>query len=331
MMDLTPQSIRSPVSPYNQHQKQSFPAHTPGYPNSPQPESATTSPNQSRGLGLFGYQVPHPPSNIHNMPPSPQPSGSWSRSPVMEPDFPQSSQPPDIFTAAFDPFSDYNAAPTTGMPDAPGLAYYHHQSPSDSHLPSHRSSASSSYSPSESFSPNGSDFLPTPTVKVEDSSEWLYSSGNEHSHSRPLITQNHSPYPQGMSPMSPPVEYPCREANWSRPYAPAYPVSLHDASAPRPLHVIPSGSGLDPPRKTTRKPTTIEEATHECQVCGKLFKRSYNYKSHMETHNPQRKYPHPCTAMVGNTRCVKKFQRKTDLDRHYESVCSGYYVDGELY
>ncbi len=62
------------------------------------------------------------------------------------------------------------------------------------------------------------------------------------------------------------------------------------------------------------------EALHECRVCGKLFKRSYNWKLHMETHNPERKYPHPCTAMVGNAPCTKKFQRKTDLDRHYDSV-----------
>lgn len=327
-MDLTPRSIRSPVSPYNQHPKQLFTAQTPCYPNSPRPESATTSPNQNRGLGLFGYPVPQPQSSVHEMPPSPQPSGSWSRSPVMGHDFPQSSQPPDIFTAAFDPFSGFNAASTTGMPDAPGLAYYHHQSPSDSQLPSHRSSDSSSYSPSESFSPNGSDFLPAPAVKVEDSSEWYYPPGNEHSHGRPLITQDHSPYSQGMSPMSPPVEYPCRDPSWSRTYTHAYPMDLRDASDARPSPVILSGLGVDPPRKT-RKPTTLEEATHECQVCGKLFKRSYNYKSHMETHNPQRKYPHPCTAMVGNTRCVKKFQRKTDLDRHNDSVCTGFYLPRE--
>lgn len=327
-MELTPQSLRSPASPYIRQPKKTFSAPALGYPNSPQPESATTSPHQNRGLGLFEYSVPHPQSSVHEMPPSPQPSGSWSRSPVMEHDFPQSSQPPDIFSPAFDPFSGFNAASTTGMPDAPGLAYY--QSPSGSHLPSHRSSVSSSYSPSESFSPSGSDFLPTPTVKVEDSSEWFYSPSNEHSHGRPLITQDLSPYPQAISPMSPPVEYPCRDPSWPRTYAPAYPIDLHDGSDARPLHVIPSGSGIDPPRKT-RKPTTQEEATHECEVCGKLFKRSYNYKSHMETHNPQRKYPHPCTAMVGNTRCVKKFQRKTDLDRHHDSVCLGFRTRQEVY
>ncbi|KAL8636424.1 MAG: hypothetical protein Q9226_009257 [Calogaya cf. arnoldii] len=72
--------------------------------------------------------------------------------------------------------------------------------------------------------------------------------------------------------------------------------------------------------KTKRQRTTPEEATHECRICGKSFKRSYNWKAHMETHNPDRKYPHPCTATVGDTSCTKKFQRKTDLDRHYDRV-----------
>ena len=320
-MELTPQSLRSPVSPYHQQSKPGYTAQAPCYPNSPLPDSATTSPNQNRGLGLFGYSMPPPSGHVHEMPPSPQPSGSWSCSPVMDHDFPPSSQPPDISSAAFDPFSGFNAAPTTGMPDAPGLAYY--QSSSGSHLPSHRSSVSSSYSPSESYSPHGSDFLPTPTVKVEESSEWYYSPSTEPSHGRPMINSDLSPYPPTMSPMSPSVEYSGRDASWSRTYSPAYPAALHDSSVARSSsqggQVVSSGAGNDAPRK--RKPTTSEEATHECEVCGKFFKRSYNYKSHMETHNPQRKYPHPCTAMMGNTRCVKKFQRKTDLDRHYESVC----------
>ena len=72
--------------------------------------------------------------------------------------------------------------------------------------------------------------------------------------------------------------------------------------------------------QTRRQGTMPEEAIHECRICGKLFKRSYNWKSHLETHNPERKYPHPCTAVVGNQPCTKKFRRKTDLDRHYDHV-----------
>ena len=66
--------------------------------------------------------------------------------------------------------------------------------------------------------------------------------------------------------------------------------------------------------------TTPEEATHDCYICGKVFKRAHNWKSHMETHDPERKWAHPCTAMVGNQPCAKKFQRRADLDRHYDSV-----------
>lgn len=72
--------------------------------------------------------------------------------------------------------------------------------------------------------------------------------------------------------------------------------------------------------KKKRHKTTPEEATHKCTTCDKVFKRSSNYKSHMEAHNPQRKYPHPCTAMIGGQQCTKKFQRKADLDRHYDSI-----------
>ena len=72
--------------------------------------------------------------------------------------------------------------------------------------------------------------------------------------------------------------------------------------------------------KKRHQRTTPEEATHHCYICGKLFMRSHNLKSHMEIHNPERKYPHPCTAMVGNQPCAKKFQRKTDLERHFDCV-----------
>jgi hypothetical protein len=321
MMNLTPQSLGSPLSPYNQQSKQLFPAPRPCYPNSPQPESAATSPHHDRGLGLFDYSILPPQSSIHEMPPSPQPS--WSHSPVMEHGFPQSSQPPDIFSAAFDPFSGFNAASTTGMPDAPGLIYY--ESPAGSHLPSHRSSISSSCSPSESFSPDGSDLVRTPMVKLEDSNKWYFSPGNEHGPDRPGVTPEFSPYSQANSPLSPPVEYPYRDLSWSRTCPSAYPADLHDTSNPRPSHVLSSGPEITR-AQPKRQRTTPEEATHECQVCGKLFKRSYNYKSHMETHNPERKYPHPCTAVVGNTPCTKKFQRKTDLDRHHDSVCSWFWA-----
>lgn len=72
------------------------------------------------------------------------------------------------------------------------------------------------------------------------------------------------------------------------------------------------------PRKAPRRLTTREEANYQCPVngCGKLFSRSYNFKAHKETHDEKREYPFPCA--VGD--CIKKFVRKTDLQRHHQSV-----------
>ena len=324
MMNMTPQSMRSPVSPYHQQSKQSFSTQRPWYPSTPQPESTTAGPNHNRGLGLSGCSLSQSQSNVHAMPPSPQPSGSWSQSPMMDQDFSQSNQPPDIFTAAYDPFANFHAASNTAMmsehtPEAPGLVFS--QSPPSSNLPSHRSSVSSSYSPSEAFSQHESDCMFTPKVKVEDPSEWYPSPGNEPVLQRSVANQGLSPYPHGVSPVNPPQDYIYRQNDNWKPSASAYPIELHNADDLRSKYeaapIIPSAITRI---KKKRQRTTPEEATHECRVCGKLFKRSYNWKSHMETHNPERKYPHPCTAMVGNVPCTKKFQRKTDLDRHHDSV-----------
>ncbi|KAB5585372.1 hypothetical protein GE09DRAFT_23964 [Coniochaeta sp. 2T2.1] len=72
------------------------------------------------------------------------------------------------------------------------------------------------------------------------------------------------------------------------------------------------------PRRAPRRLTTREEANFQCEVkgCGKLFSRSYNFKAHMETHDEKREYPFPCMA----DDCNKKFVRKTDLQRHHQSV-----------
>lgn len=326
-MNMSSQSVRSPVSPYEQPSKRSISAQRPWYPSTPQPESATAGPNQNSGLGLYGCSMSQPQSNIHAMPPSPQPSDGWSQSSMIEQDYAQSNQPPDICTAAYDPFSGFSADSTTGMvtehtPEAPGLIFC--QSPPSSKFPSHRSSVSSPYSPSDDFSPHESDYMFTPKVKVEDSSEWYPSPGNESVIQRPVDNQGLSQYQSGVSPVNPQQDYSYRQhENWPKISAAGYPIDLHPPHDPRSKYdtapIIPSAIAR---LKKKRKQTTPEEATHECRVCGKLFKRSYNWKSHMETHNPERKYPHPCTAVVNGVLCTKKFQRKTDLDRHNESVSS---------
>ena len=92
--------------------------------------------------------------------------------------------------------------------------------------------------------------------------------------------------------------------------------------SPRELSTTPSNAtrsaSLTRSRRGSRKHTTKEEANFQCSVegCGKFFSRSYNFKSHMETHDEQREYPFPCLI----SGCTKKFVRKTDLQRHHQSV-----------
>ena len=316
-MNLTPQSLRSPTSPYDQHSKQSFSTQRPCYPTTPQPEP-TSMEQTNRGLGIFELPLPQhqqrQQSTVQELPPSPQPSDCWSHSSAMEQDFPQTSQPPDIFSAAFDPFSGYTNNPNTGMmtstsPEAPALVFC--QTPPST---THRSSISSSYSPSMQTANhyNGK-------VKQEDSNEWYSSSGNDPIIRRSLTTQGLTPYSNGVSPIANVTEeyYHSQAGEWSKPSS-AYPSEFSADGRSRfdAAPMLPSVNRI----KKKRQRTTPEEATHECRVCGKLFKRSYNWKSHMETHNPDRKYPHPCKETVGNSPCTKKFQRKTDLDRHVDSV-----------
>lgn len=316
MMNLTPQSMRSPISPYDQQSKPSFSNHRPCYPTTPQPESASTE-QSHRGLGIFELPLPQHQSSIQDLPPSPQLSDSWSRSSMMEQEYPQTSQPPDIFSAAFDPFSGYSNNVNTGMmastsSEAPSLVFC--QTPPSTNMQSHRSSISSSYSPSMQSAEYYN------KVKQEDGNEWYPAPGNDSGVlQRSLTTQGLTSYSNGVSPVHGASDDLCKShsSHWSKP-ASAYPADFGEDARSKfdAAPVLPSVNRI----KKKRQRTTPEEATHECRVCGKLFKRSYNWKSHMETHNPERKYPHPCTAMVGNTPCTKKFQRKTDLDRHNDSV-----------
>ena len=70
--------------------------------------------------------------------------------------------------------------------------------------------------------------------------------------------------------------------------------------------------------KRPRIITTREDGNYECTVegCGKLFNRSYNYRAHIETHDSERFLPFIC-ELPG---CMKRFRRKTDLQRHHQSV-----------
>lgn len=65
-----------------------------------------------------------------------------------------------------------------------------------------------------------------------------------------------------------------------------------------------------------RQKTTYEAARYICGFCGKPFTRSFNFNTHMETHDPNRKKPYQCKYPT----CFKTFYRPTDLKRHDQSV-----------
>lgn len=92
--------------------------------------------------------------------------------------------------------------------------------------------------------------------------------------------------------------------------------------------------------ESKRKATTAKRATRRndrrnqrkaandgtapvCSICGRVFERYYNYKSHLQTHNPARPYPNQCDY----DGCMSKFTRKAELDRHKQSVSlSGFVI-----
>ncbi|OJD15302.1 hypothetical protein AJ78_04419 [Emergomyces pasteurianus Ep9510] len=69
-------------------------------------------------------------------------------------------------------------------------------------------------------------------------------------------------------------------------------------------------------RKQPKRRTPQTDGKFRCEKCGRNFARNSNCKSHMKTHDPNRKLPFKCTA----PQCTKKFGRKTDLARHVDSV-----------
>ncbi|KAK2808611.1 hypothetical protein FQN50_004474 [Emmonsiellopsis sp. PD_5] len=69
-------------------------------------------------------------------------------------------------------------------------------------------------------------------------------------------------------------------------------------------------------RRQPKRRTSSAAKKYSCVQCGMQFTRNSNCKSHMKIHDPNRKFPHKCTA----GQCTKKFTRKTDLDRHVNSV-----------
>ncbi|ODH29340.1 hypothetical protein ACO22_03767 [Paracoccidioides brasiliensis] len=69
-------------------------------------------------------------------------------------------------------------------------------------------------------------------------------------------------------------------------------------------------------RKQARRNPYGAAGKYTCEKCGMKFTRNSNCKSHMKIHDPNRKFPYKCAA----PQCTQKFTRKTDLERHVDSV-----------
>ncbi|KAJ4301632.1 hypothetical protein N0V90_003725 [Kalmusia sp. IMI 367209] len=83
----------------------------------------------------------------------------------------------------------------------------------------------------------------------------------------------------------------------------------------------PTSSHSDTKAVVTRKGyrrgrKSKETARYSCEICGTGFVRMYNKNTHMARHNPDRPKDNICTF----DGCDMKFERKTDLDRHINSV-----------
>ncbi|KAL3421945.1 epithelial zinc-finger EZF protein [Phlyctema vagabunda] len=325
-MDLTPQSIRSPGSPY--HHKQ------PAY-EYPSPALSSSRYNRSseslQGLGLYSCQM----SNTSTMDDAAVPqlqsssAASWQASSIQ-----QRATPPtattNIHAADYNPFGplhpsvsasyshDIYGAATAEVPVLPA-------SPLHSGTPSQRSSFSSAPA-SDIYSQAGSLRAPTPRIKMEDFTEYPPGEPSMHYGSPPssygLLPTHTFPgtleatyFPEQPGLAWPKVEY--STGDMSSSYSNQGYESRSGNEGPGSSQVR-RGSSTAARTRQPRKLTTKEEANFQCEVkgCGKLFGRSYNYKAHMETHDASREYPFPCLVKD----CTKKFVRKTDLQRHHQSV-----------
>ncbi|KAF2263358.1 hypothetical protein CC78DRAFT_284837 [Lojkania enalia] len=289
-------------SPYQQAMKSSTLLQQPAYP-SPARSDSELSKYPTDGLGLYSYSQPYPtsgPPSTILYPPSPQPTEAWAHlttgtSPLM----PEGSV--ESWSTPYD-------QPISRSP----LPWGNQQA-------SHRSSLSSTRDMSI-FSREGSEHG-FPQIKLEGGSEWATDEESSPAglQQAPLtvspdrLTTGIFPYDHGAyaSPQLSRFEAQGDDGYSNRPYR-----SMSPQARPRSPHLLDASSGVTARTRLRRNPTTVENANFSCTICGKLFQRSYNHKTHMETHNPARKREHVCP----HKECEKMFVRKTDLDRHQNSV-----------
>ncbi|KAF2473799.1 uncharacterized protein BDR25DRAFT_281769 [Lindgomyces ingoldianus] len=289
-------------SPYQQAMKTTTLLHSPAYP-SPARSDSESSRYPTDGLGLYNYSqsfpVSGPPAGSVLYPPSPQPTESWTHlttgtSPLM------SEAPADPW-----PVTTYEPPVSRSpLPWAP-------------HHASHRSSLSSTRDISI-FSRESSAHA-YPQIKLEGGSEWA-------TDEEPSSAQRHHPLTVSPDRLTTGI-FPYDQA-YESPPMPKFEVSPDDTFESREFQPMPfegrprshrgsdSSTSITARTRLRRNPTTQENANFSCDVCGKLFQRSYNHKTHMEIHNPCRRKEHVCQYKD----CDKQFVRRTDLDRHTNAV-----------
>lgn len=337
-MELTPQSTRSPTPPFT-FSGNSQPLFE--YPSPAQSDSRYRSTDSIQGLGLYTCSMSGSPPAMDNQDASSESGGppsvttnNWTDTTLQSHGTPRSSSStPNILSVEYDPFAPYGTAVsapfTTGIYTTSQTAEtsIFPTSPIPSSNNSHRSSLSSC-PPSEIFTQAGSIPSYTPRIKMEDHPEYApsgdsFTLGSPHDSHTPFVsaattypgTLETSYYDQ--SPWAQKIEYTSTDLPpFSALQIPTYDrrSESQDRSPSQDLRRPSVVARTRGPRKLTTK----EDANFQCRVkgCGKLFGRSYNYKAHLETHDADREYPFPCT--VDN--CTKKFVRKTDLQRHNQSV-----------
>jgi DNA-directed RNA polymerase subunit RPC12/RpoP len=272
----------------------------------PSPARSDSEPSKysNEGLGLYPY--PHsyatsgPAQSSVLYPPSPQPTESWHQL--------TSGTSPLMTEATADPWAANYDHATSRSP----LSW------APQHT-SHRSSLSSTRDMSI-FSREGSELV-FPQIKLEGGSEWPSdeeSSASTMTHavsmtvsperlSTGVFAYDHSYGSPAMSRYEPSVGDSYKQEDFKAMSYEGQSQSSGEREGP---------GGITARTRLRRNPTTAENANYTCHKCGKLFQRSYNHKTHLETHNPSRKKEHRCP----HRDCDKQFVRKTDLDRHEKSV-----------
>jgi hypothetical protein len=282
-------------SPYQPAMKPTSMLHSPAYP-SPARSDCEPSRYPAEGLGLHAFSQAFPTSR-----PSPQPTEAWTQ----------------LSTGASPLITELHVNPWT-------TTYEHATSRSPLSWAPQRSSHRSSLSPARDmsvFSHDGSEHT-FPQIEHESRSDWGTDEEALGPKSQRLFPMAVSPerltaglfsYDQAYrSPAMSSFGTPSLDGYDSREFESiSYEGHLHDSPQAKDNLIVPTAR-----TRARRNPTTPENANYSCHVCKKLFQRSYNHKTHMETHNPNRKKEHLCP----HKDCDKLFVRKTDLERHRNSV-----------